>query len=99
LGAITVQVRADRCGGNRHTQNALAHMSSFSDSPKLIKGGLAATGAVKGTIALRYNPDTLTRSYQVQGVGGEGGGKRALPFRFGSDSNSLSSAVCEGSSS
>ena len=61
-------------------------MSSFSGSPKLIKGGLVvldvATGAVKRTIALQYNPDTLTRSYQVQGVGGEGGGERAQPFRF-----------------
>src|SRR5262245_60954783 len=61
-------------------------MSSFSGSPKLIKGGLVvldvATGAVKRTIALQYNPDSLTRSYQVQGVGGEGGGERAQPFRF-----------------
>jgi hypothetical protein len=42
----------------------------------------AATGAVKRTIALQYNPDSLTRSYQVQGVGGEGGGERAQPFRL-----------------
>ena len=41
-----------------------------------------ATGAVRRTIALQYNPDTLTRSYQVQGVGGEGGGERAQPFRL-----------------
>ena len=56
------------------------------NSPKLIKGGLVvldvATGAVKRTIALQYNPDTLTRSYQVQGVGGDGRGERAQPFRF-----------------
>jgi len=61
-------------------------MSSFPNSPKLIKGGLvvldAASGAVKRTIALQYNPDTLTRSYQVQGAGGEGGGERAQPFRL-----------------
>jgi hypothetical protein len=61
-------------------------MSTFPNSPKLIKGGLvvldAATGAIRRTIALQYNPDTLTRSYQVQGVGGEGGGERAQPFRF-----------------
>jgi hypothetical protein len=31
---------------------------------------------------LQYNPDTLTRSYQVQGAGGEGGGERAQPFRL-----------------
>ena len=39
-------------------------------------------GAVRNTIALQYNPDTLTRSYQVQGVGGDGGGERAQPFRL-----------------
>jgi hypothetical protein len=39
-------------------------------------------GAVRRTIALQYNPDTLTRTYQVQGVGGDGGGERAQPFRL-----------------
>ena len=61
-------------------------MSGYSNSPKLIKGGLvvldAATGAVKRTIALQYNPDTLTRSYQVQGAGGDGAAERAQPFRL-----------------
>lgn len=55
-------------------------------SPNLVKGGLVVldptTFAVKRTIALQYNPDTLSRSYQVQGVGGEGGGERAQPFRL-----------------
>ena len=55
-------------------------------SPRLIKGGLVvlepASGAVRRVIALQYNPDTITRSYQVQGVGGEGGGERAQPFRL-----------------
>jgi len=55
-------------------------------SPKLIKGGLVILapggGAVRRTIALQYNPDTLTRTYQVQGVGGDGGGERAQPFRL-----------------
>lgn len=59
---------------------------SLSSAPRLIKGGLVVldpTGAqVKRTIALQYNPDTLTRSYQVQGAGGEGGGERAQPFRL-----------------
>jgi hypothetical protein len=61
-------------------------MSSFPGSPKLIKGGLvlldAATGAVKRTIALQYNPYTLSRSYQVQGVGGDDGWERAQPYRL-----------------
>lgn len=59
---------------------------SLTNSPKLIKGGLvvldASSAAVTRTIALQYNPDTLRRSYQVQGVGGEGGGERAQPFRL-----------------
>ena len=59
---------------------------SLTATPKLIKGGLvvldASSAAVIRTIALQYNPDTLTRSYQVQGVGGEGGGERAQPFRL-----------------
>lgn len=59
---------------------------SLSSSPRLIKGGLVVLapggGAVQRTIVLQYNPDTLTRSYQVQGVGGDGGGERAQPFRL-----------------
>jgi hypothetical protein len=59
---------------------------SLSNSPRLVKGGLvvleAASGAVMRTIALQYNPDSLSHSYQVQGVGGEGGGDRAQPFRL-----------------
>jgi hypothetical protein len=59
---------------------------SIGTSPKVIKGGLvvidSASGAVRRTIALQYNPDTITRSYQVQGVGGDGGGERAQPFRL-----------------
>jgi contractile injection system tube protein len=59
---------------------------TLSASPKLVKGGLVILapggGAVRRTIALQYNPDTLTRSYQVQGVGGDGGGERAQPFRL-----------------
>jgi hypothetical protein len=61
-------------------------MSGLTASPRLIKGGLvvfdAASGAVRRTIALQYNPDTLTRTYQVQGVGGEAGAERAQPFRL-----------------
>lgn len=61
-------------------------MTGFTRSPKLIKGGLVVldpnSGAVRRTIALQYNPDTLTRSYEVQGVGGESGGERAQPFRL-----------------
>ena len=59
---------------------------TLSSSPKLVKGGLvvlnAAGNAVDRSIALQYNPDTLTRSFQVQGAGGDGGGERATPFRL-----------------
>src|SRR5689334_6531418 len=59
---------------------------TLTSSPKVIKGGLVVMapggGPVIRTIALQYNPDSLTRSYQVQGVGGDGGGERAQPFRL-----------------
>ena len=59
---------------------------SLSSSPRLVKGGLvvldAASGVVTRTISLQYNPDSLSRSYQVQGAGGDGGGERAQPFRL-----------------
>ncbi|CAG9170139.1 hypothetical protein LMG23992_01479 [Cupriavidus laharis] len=59
---------------------------TLSSSPRLIKGGLVVLapggGPVQRTIALQYNPETLSRSYQVQGVGGDGGGERAQPFRL-----------------
>jgi hypothetical protein len=62
---------------------------SLSNTPKLIKGGLvvlnAAGTAVARTIALQYNPDSLSRSFQVQGAGGDGGSDgsaRATPFRL-----------------
>jgi hypothetical protein len=49
----------------------------LSNSPNLIKGGLVLvdpdTGALLRTIAMQYNPDSLTRSFQVQSVAGEAG--------------------------
>ena len=61
-------------------------MSAFPGSPKLLKGGLVLidpeTSAVKKIIPLQYNPDTLTRSLQVKGVGGEGAGSRSEPLRL-----------------
>ncbi len=52
-------------------------MSSFPNSPKLIKGGLVLidpeTAMVQRIIALQYNPDSLGRSFQIKGVGAEGG--------------------------
>jgi len=52
-------------------------MSSFPGSPRLLKGGIVLidpdTSAVQRIIALQYNPDTLTRTLQVQGAGAESG--------------------------
>jgi hypothetical protein len=52
-------------------------MTTFPGSPKLLKGGLVLldpdTSAVRRMIALQYTPDTMTRTLQVQSVGGEGG--------------------------
>ncbi len=52
-------------------------MSTFPNSPKLLKGGIvlldANSGAVLRIIALQYNPDTLTRTLQPQAAGAEGG--------------------------
>ena len=52
-------------------------MSSVPGSPRLIKGGIVlidpVTAAVRRVIALQYNPDSLTRTLQVQGAAAEGG--------------------------
>jgi hypothetical protein len=45
-------------------------MPSISNSPKLIRGGMIAvepdTRKVRQVIALQYNPDSITRSLQIQ---------------------------------
>lgn len=52
-------------------------MTTFPNSPRLLKGGIVLidpnTSAVLRVIALQYNPDTLSRTLQVQAVGGESG--------------------------
>lgn len=54
-------------------------------SPRLIKGGIVlldpGTSAVLRIIALQYNPDTLSRTLQVQAVGGEGDRLEALRLK------------------
>jgi len=54
-------------------------------SPRLLKGGLVQvdpdTSKVLRVIALQYNPDTLTRSLQLQATG-EGGGDRSEALRL-----------------
>ena len=52
-------------------------MTTFPKSPRLVRGGIVLidpdTSAVKRIIALQYNPDTLTRTLQPQGVTSMGG--------------------------
>jgi len=60
-------------------------MSAFPGSPRLLKGGLVLldpnTSAVLRVIVLQYNSDTLTRTLQVQAVGGEGDRLEALRLK------------------
>ena len=57
-------------------------MTGFSGSPKLVKGGIVvadpASLTVLRVISLQYNPDTVTRSLQVQGTAGGGDRSEAL---------------------
>jgi len=52
-------------------------MTAFPGSPRLLKGGIVliddTTGTVQRIITLQYNPDTVTRTLQVQGIGQESG--------------------------
>jgi hypothetical protein len=52
-------------------------MTSFPGSPKLLKGGIVLldpdTGVPVQIVVLQYNPDTLSRTLQVQGIGPEPG--------------------------
>ena len=50
-------------------------MSTFPNSPRLLKGGIVLLDSSSGTIlrvvSLQYNPDSLTRSLQIQTVPGD----------------------------
>lgn len=52
-------------------------MSGYPRSPKLLRGGLVlldpTSGNVIRIIGLQYNPDSMTRSLQIKGIGGESG--------------------------
>jgi hypothetical protein len=52
-------------------------MTTFPRSPRVLKGGVVlldpTTGALQRLIVLQYNPDTVTRTLQVQGSSGESG--------------------------
>jgi len=54
-------------------------MTTFPNSPRVLKGGLVQvdpeSGAVLLAIALQYNPETLIRSLQGRTSNGSGIGK------------------------
>lgn len=54
-------------------------MNSSALSPRLLKGGIVlldpSSGAVQRVIALQYNPDTLSRTLQVQAHGSDAGNR------------------------
>jgi hypothetical protein len=60
-------------------------MTTFPGSPRLTRGGIVlldpSTSRVLRVIALQYNPDTLTRTLQAQGIGPEPG-DRLEPLRL-----------------
>jgi hypothetical protein len=61
-------------------------MSGFAGSPRLVKGGLVTmdidTSVVKSVIALQYNPDSLSRTLQIQAVQGAQDGVRVDALRL-----------------
>ncbi len=60
-------------------------MTTFPGSPKLLKGGIvlidAESGALRQVIALQYNPETITRSFQIQAVGATADRSQALRIK------------------
>ncbi len=59
-------------------------MTTFPNSPKVVKGGIvlidAKSGATLNMISMQYNPESLSRSYEPQGFG-DGGQGEALRFK------------------
>jgi hypothetical protein len=61
-------------------------MTGLPISPRLVKGGIVTmdpdTSAVKSIIALQYNPDSLSRTLQIQAVQGGQDGTRVDALRL-----------------
>lgn len=60
-------------------------MTSFPGTPKVLKGGIVlidpVSSAVRRIIAMQYNPDSISRSLQVQGIGESGDRSEALRLK------------------
>jgi hypothetical protein len=61
-------------------------MTNFPNSPRLVKGGIVLmdpnTSVVQRVIALQYNPDSLSRTLQIQAVQGGQEGVRVDVLRL-----------------
>jgi hypothetical protein len=61
-------------------------MNTFPNSPRLVKGGLVTmdpdTSTVQSVIALQYNPDSLSRTLQIQAMQGGQDGVRVDVLRL-----------------
>ena len=61
-------------------------MSTSPISPRLVKGGIVTldpnTSAIRNVIALQYNPDSLSRSMQIQSTPGGQDGSRVDALRL-----------------
>jgi hypothetical protein len=61
-------------------------MSAFPNTPRLVSGGIVTmdpdTSAVQSVIALQYNPDSLSRTLQIQAVPGGQDGVRVDALRL-----------------
>ena len=53
-------------------------MSSFPGTPRILKGGIVPLDPLSGAvltarmIVLQYNPDSVSRSLQIQAIGADG---------------------------
>ena len=60
-------------------------MTGFPGSPKLTKGGFVLvdplSAVVRRIVTVQYNPDSISRTLQIQGVGGEGDRSEALRLK------------------
>jgi hypothetical protein len=61
-------------------------MTGFPNSPRLLKGGIVTmdpdTSAILSVIALQYNPDSLSRTLQIQALPGGQDGVRVDALRL-----------------
>ncbi len=61
-------------------------MTSFPNTPKLIKGGIVlldpTTARIKDIISLQYYPETMSRSFQIQNTESTEGGDRSQALRL-----------------